>query len=259
MSAPWSGWPPQASTDSAAASVWDARVAGAGLAPQSDDFTEDTIASGKWAVWDFGAHIAASIDTTQRALIIDGAANAAVEWAGVYQPKPSNTFSFACKVGFGSGLMSTGGNHPFVGPAVFENALNPAATFICFDWERNSNSTNWPLRIRDVTAWNGASGFDTRDMVDNPSYRWMRGRCAINPGVNYRLEGDWSQDGVNWNEYRAQVGPNGRTRVVLGNVLHFGIAFLNLNGAPVQASIEYFRVWDGVWQPPLIPRNGGYL
>ena len=258
MSAPWSGWPPQASTDSAAASVWDARVAGAGLAPQSDDFTEDTIASGKWAIWDFGGNITASIDTTARAMILEGATGGAVEWSGAYQPKPSNVFSFAAKIGFGNGTMGTGGAQPFVGVAVFENALNAASSFIALEMERDSNSDNWPMRCRDVTTWNGASGFDTRNMYDQPSERWLRGRVSINPGVNYRLEGDWSTDGDRWNEWRAQVGPNGRARVV-ANALHFGIVFLNMQAVACQASVEYFRVWDGVNTPATIPRNGGYL
>lgn len=246
----------------AASTVWDGRVVPEGLHATSDEFDEDTLATGKWQLWDHGGNLSASIDTANRCMVLESTGDGAtVEWCGVYQPKPSNLFSFAARLAFHS-PMGTGAFNPIAGLGVFTNATAAAgdgAIWGDIEFERDSNASQWNLRVRDGVAWNGATGFDTRTMNDQLVARWLRGRIAISVG-NFRIEGDWSEDGYTWNPYRAQTGSNGRTRGTgVLTAQHFGLTFLQFPASLSRVVVQHFRVWDGVNTFDTVPRNGGYL
>lgn len=259
-------WPPGGGSggNNPAANVWDGRVVPSGLAPQSDEFLTDTIASGKWSLWNHGANLVASVDTVERCMILQMTGDTTVKWGGVYQPIPSNAFGFAAEFDYDS-EMGTGAQNPFAALAIMTDATQAAgagATFGTMDWERNSDAggSNWPLRLRDGVAYNGGSGFDTRIMEQQPTTLWMRARIAINANVDWTIRGDWSTNGVAWNEWRSNAGPNFRTRATAGlTAKHFGLAFLQLPASTCRVKIKHFRVWDGVNTFNAMPRNGGYL
>jgi hypothetical protein len=242
----------------AAQAVWDARVVPAGLHASSDAFTANTFGPGGWTEWDHGGWQTAVINTTARRMELSGTGNGAVRWAGAYKPVPSNQFSFLAMLSFDSEMGVGASGNPFCGLGLFEDAGNPLAKFASYDWERSQGSAVWPLHLRTVTTYDGASFLVSRDFYEQRTYRWLRGRVSINPGIpTTTVFADWSTCGVRWNEHVSAAG----TDNVVGTFAaqHFGITYLQLPAVASRVCVEYFRVFDGVSAFSSVPRNGGYL
>jgi hypothetical protein len=109
-------------------------------------------------------------------------------------------------------------------------------------------------------SYGGATGFDTRNYYCQPTMLWLRARITIVATLNWTIAGDWSTDGVNWNEWRSNVGNNSRTRATAGlTAKHFGLTFLQFPASVSRVKVYNFRVWNGVNAFNSVPRNGGYL
>lgn len=241
-----------------AQAVWDARVVPAGLHASSDQFTVDTLGSGAWTIWNHGAlALTSAVNTARRRLEMSYTGSGAVVWCGAYKANPSNEFTFFAYQTFEE--MAAGAGNPFAGLAVFQDATNAAGDFGTFEWERDSNGTDWPLRIRTDLSYNaGGAAIVTRNMIEQPTGRWLMMRVKINPGVpNTLIRASWSTDGESWNEFRTQAG----TSLVAATFAaqHFGFAYLQLPAVASRVCWQHFRVFDGVSAFGSVPRNGGYL